>query len=104
MQIAAIAEGCAAIGLKISGAHTEMLDDDFSPAEASQKFNELITDSELFVLLLSNRVAIALEKNIAEFRSKSDFPIILEIPDINNENEDSGYIGKFISESIGLKV
>ena len=69
-----------------------------------EKFNELIEDKEVGLILITEKMAEELSTQIHEVRLQRLFPVIVEIPDKGGPREKEDAIGKLIKRAVGVEL
>ena len=72
--------------------------------EILSQISECISDEEIGILVLTEKVFDIVEEEVMELKLKRTRPLIVEIPDRFGSQRDENYILKSISESIGIKI
>jgi len=68
------------------------------------KFHECATDTEVGLILITEKLATELSTQITEIRQQKLFPIIVEIPDKRGPTEKEDRIGKIIKRAVGVEL
>lgn len=88
------------MGLRLSGIAGELIHD---RDEALRLLERKLKDPEIGVVVLSSGVLHMIEKEVMEFKLKEKKKMIVEVPAVGGQY-DSGYITRYIRESIGIKL
>jgi V/A-type H+-transporting ATPase subunit F len=96
MKIAAIGDEETLTALRLAGITMTYA--------AKEKFKDVCDDSEVGLILITEKWAMELSSQINEIRSRSLFPIIVEIPDKRGPLEKEDAIGRLIKRAVGVEL
>ena len=72
--------------------------------EAESAFAEVISDREIGIIIITERVADFIRSRITEFIFTVSFPLILEIPDRKGRQPGRPNIREMVNNAIGIKL
>ena len=96
MKIAAIGDKETLTALRLIGIANSYTTKD--------KFNEIIEDSDVGLILITEEMAESLAVQIDNVRMQKLFPIIVEIPDKKGTRGKEDAIGKLIKRAVGVEL
>ena len=70
----------------------------------TDKFHECTTDTEVALILITEKLAAELSSHINEIRQQKLFPIIVEIPDKGGPQEKEDKIVRIIKRAVGVEL
>jgi V/A-type H+-transporting ATPase subunit F len=88
------------IGMRLAGvegvvAHTK--------SEAAGALADALADSELGILLVTEKLARLISKQLTDIKMNRKLPLVVEIPDRHGTQRPPNSITKYVNESIGIK-
>lgn len=89
------------VGMRLAGVNGVVV---HSKEEASDKIKECISDNEIGVLILTEKIVDMLKDEVMRLKQKSRKPLIIEIPDRYGTNRGYDAISTYIKESVGIKI
>ena len=89
------------VGMRLAGITGEVVRD---RSEALKEFNKCISDKNIAILIVIEKIFNLLEDELMEIKLKSKFPLIVEIPTRDGLQRNDDFITKYINESIGINV
>jgi len=101
MKIAVIGDEDTAALFKFAGAGRIIVADE----DIEEKFDEIVEDSEVAIIIITERMADKIAKKIEKVKLQRELPIIVEIPDKKGKvegREDS--VEKLIKRAVGVEV
>ncbi len=89
------------VGMRLAGiegviAHSE--------EETASKIDEVISNKEIGIILITERLADKVSDKIQILKLKMTIPLIVEIPDRHGTSRGKDSITRYVKESIGLKM
>ena len=72
--------------------------------EAADAFDKALSDSEIGVVLITERVAELIRPKVDRYILSEDFPLIVEIPDWQGKLEGRPSIREMVNAAIGIKL
>jgi V/A-type H+-transporting ATPase subunit F len=89
------------VGMRLAGiegviAHSE--------EETVSKIDEVISNKEIGIILITERLADKVSDKIQILKLKMTIPLIVEIPDRHGTSRGKDSITRYVKESIGLKM
>ncbi len=100
MKIAAIGDPDTVALFKLAGVSRAVVADD-----VAAQFDELVADADIGVIIITERIADSIMKQITQIRLQRELPVIVEIPDKRGkmeEREDS--IDTLIRRAVGVEI
>jgi V/A-type H+-transporting ATPase subunit F len=88
------------IGLRLSGIAGELVQD---REAALEMLHRKLSDPEIGIVVLSSGILHMIEKEVMEIKLKEKKKMIVEVPAVGGKY-DSGYITRYIRDSIGIKL
>ena len=85
------------VGMRLAGITGEVVRD---RSEALKEFNKCISDKNIAILIVTEKIFNLLEDELMEIKLKSKFPLIVEIPTRDGLQRNDDFITKYINESI----
>ncbi len=101
MRIAVIGDEDTVALFKFAGIGKSVVDGE----DVEKKFDELVDDKGMAVILITERIADRFAKKITKIKLQRELPIIIEIPDKKGRiegREDS--VEKLIRRAVGVEV
>lgn len=89
------------VGMRLAGITGKVVR---NKTEAQKEFNRCISDKNIAILIVTEKIFSFLEDEIMEIKLKSKFPLIVEIPTREGLQRNDDFITKYINESIGINV
>lgn len=89
------------VGMRLAGIDGCVLHES---EEIQKKIEEVITDSDLGILLMTEKAAAAVKSYLDNLKINLHQPLIIEIPDRHGSRDIAGSINRMVQESIGLKL
>ncbi|MTI66099.1 MAG: ATP synthase subunit F [Firmicutes bacterium] len=68
------------------------------------EINKALNDSDIGIIIITEKILNKAEEEIMDLKLKKSNQIIVTIPDRHGFKYDSGFITKYISESVGIKI
>ena len=101
MKIAALSDKDTATGFKLAGVKKI-----YTPNDNLLKlFNEIKEESDIAILLITEKIAQDLGKYLKDFRIRNAVPIIVEIPDKTGHKKDHvDYVSNLIKKAVGIEI
>jgi V/A-type H+-transporting ATPase subunit F len=101
MKLAAFCDQDTATGLQLSGIKMT-----FIPKNNTiETWNEITQQKDIGILLITEKIAEELKKELKEFRILNSLPIIVEIPDKHGRKSDHvDYVSQLIKKAVGIEV
>ena len=105
MNIIALCDKDTAIGLRLAGIH-EILILDENQASAIQLWNKIEDEhTEIGLVIITEKIAEIIGKQLEQFRLRNLLPIIIEIPDKNGRKKDHvDYVSQLIKKAVGMEI
>lgn len=72
--------------------------------EAESAFREAISDQQVGIILITERVAETMRHAVDKYVFTSQFPLIVEIPDRQGKITGKPTIREMVNEAIGIKL
>jgi V/A-type H+-transporting ATPase subunit F len=72
--------------------------------EIKEALNHILTDKEIGVLLITERLAGMFPETIKELRTGRSLPLVVEIPDRHGSGRSKEFITDYVREAIGVKL
>ena len=89
------------VGMRLAGITGTVLHE---RAEVLQEFNKCLSDKNIGILLLTEKIFELISEEVMNVKLKNRFPLIVEIPDRHGLQRDPDFITKYINESIGISI
>jgi V/A-type H+-transporting ATPase subunit F len=89
------------VGMRLAGVNGVIV---HSKEEASDMIKKCISDNEIGVLILTEKIVDMLKDEVTRLKLKSRKPLIIEIPDRHGTNRGYDTISTYIKESVGIKI
>lgn len=89
------------IGMRLAGIPGEIVHDVDS---AQQSIETAIQNSNIAVVLVTEKIARLLGQKLDDIKLAHDKPIIIEIPDRHGTGRNKDSITRYIREAIGIKI
>ena len=89
------------IGMRLAGVSGVIV---HSKEEASDMIKQCISDNEIGVLILTEKIVDMLKDEVVKLKLKSKKPLIIEIPDRHGTSRGYDTISTYIKESVGVKI
>jgi V/A-type H+-transporting ATPase subunit F len=96
MKIAAIGDEESMAALKLIGIKSSYSD--------KEKFDELVADNDVGIILISEAIAAELSAKIMELRMNRLYPIIVEIPDKTGSQKRKDPVEELIKRAVGVEL
>lgn len=74
------------------------------PLEVKEALDRCLEDREIGILLITEKLAKVMEKEIKEIKLNYPLPLIVEIPDRHGTGRTPDSITHYVREAIGLKI
>ena len=101
MIIAGFCDKDTAIGLRLAGIHNLYIPN----GNAVQEFDKIKEQSDIGILLITEKIAKDISKYLKDFRLQNETPIIIEIPDKSGYLEDHiDFVSHLIKKAVGIDV
>jgi V/A-type H+-transporting ATPase subunit F len=101
MKYFIIGDEDAVLGFGMVGVRGEAVKD---PQEAKEAFGRAIADSDVGIIIITERIAGLIRSAIDKFLFTEAFPLIVEIPDRKGSVSKRMGIREIVSASIGVKI
>ena len=89
------------IGMRLSGIEGKVVHE---AEEFRKAFDEVLKNSEIAVLLITEKLAALDPGYIEEQKINNRLPLIVELPDRHGSNRSDDYILKYVKDAIGVKL
>lgn len=89
------------VGMRLAGIEGVIV---HSEEEILNKIDLAISDKEIGIILITERLADKVSDKIQKLKLKMTIPLIVEIPDRHGTSRGKDSITKYVKESIGLKM
>jgi V/A-type H+-transporting ATPase subunit F len=101
MKLAAICDKDTAVGLKLAG-----IKDTYITEDNSEKiWNEISEKDDIGIIFITEQIAEELQRELKEFRTRNNIPVILEIPDKSGRIKDHiDFVSQLIKKAVGVEV
>jgi len=101
MKIAAFCDRDTAIGLRFSGIQTLFIAD----KNLLDIWNEIIDQNDIGILLITEKIAEEIGRDLNDYRMRNNFPIVVEIPDKKGHIENHvDYVSYLIKKAVGVEI
>lgn len=74
------------------------------PAEVKEALDQCMKDREIGILLITEKLAQDMEKEIKDIKLNYPLPLIVEIPDRHGTGRTPDSITRYVRDAIGLKI
>ena len=75
-----------------------------NPWDAKEAFSRAISDKEVGIIIITERIAGLIRSTIDRFLFKEAFPLIVEIPDRSGAVSERMGIREIVTATIGIKI
>ena len=75
-----------------------------SPRDAKEAFSRAISDKEVGIIIITEKIAGLIRSTIDRFLFKEAFPLIVEIPDRTGTASERMSIRDIVTATIGIKI
>jgi V/A-type H+-transporting ATPase subunit F len=75
-----------------------------SRADSLRELKQALTDKDIGIILITERVAREIRSTIDELLSQRKFTLILQIPDLNGPLQERRSVEEFVISALGVKV
>lgn len=89
------------IGMRLAGVSGVIV---HSKEEASDMIKQCISDNDIGVLILTEKIVDMLKDEVVKLKLKIKKPLIIEIPDRHGTTRGYDTISTYIKESVGVKI
>ena len=72
--------------------------------EAMSAFNTMLKDSEICIIIITEKVADMIRSTVDKYLFTESFPLIVEIPDRHGRDPNRPGIKEMVNTSIGIKI
>lgn len=102
MRIAALCDDDTAVGLRLGGVHEVHVP---KKGNALELWNQISSHDEIGIIIITEKLAEELDKNLRDFRIRNNLPIIVEIPDKKGRRKDHvDFVSHLIKKAVGIEV
>lgn len=74
------------------------------PKEVKDAFDECLQDRDIGIILITEKLAKLVEKDISDIKLNYPLPLIVEIPDRHGTGRTPDSITRYVRDAIGLKI
>ena len=101
MKLAAICDKDTAVGLKLAG-----IKEMYIPEGNTEKiWNEISEKEDIGIIFITEKIADELKRDLKDFRTRNNIPIIIEIPDKSGRKKDHiDFVSQLIKKAVGVEV
>ncbi|HOT58073.1 MAG TPA: V-type ATP synthase subunit F [Spirochaetia bacterium] len=89
------------LGFGLSGVKGKIVQDS---EEASRIFHELLSNGEIGIIIITEKIAAMIRKEVDAFVFSEQFPLIVEIPDRNGHLPGKPGVRELAAKTIGIKL
>ena len=88
------------IGMRLAGIEGVVV---HTAKETTDALENALKDNELGIILITEKLAPIIDKELTEIKTRRKLPLVVEIPDRHGTGRPPNSITKYVNESIGLK-
>lgn len=91
------------LGFQFIGIKGKIID---THEEALQEFNRVINEEygEIGVLIITQKVSVMIDEKVMDWQVSGNYPLIVEVPDLDGHLEGKKSLIESIREAVGLHV
>ena len=101
MKYHVIGDEDTVLGFGMAGVNGDVVAD---ADQALASFNEALADSDIGIILMTERTADMMRQTVDKFMFTKNFPLIVEIPDRNGRIPGRADIRETVNRAIGIKL
>lgn len=101
MELFIIGDHDTVLGFSLAGIEGRIVKDS---REAYSALNEVVEAGEVGILLITERLAHELRKDIDQIMMTRRYPLVVEIPDVEGPFEEKVTISDLVKTAIGIKI
>lgn len=101
MKFFVIGDEDTVLGFRLAGIEGEVVQ---NPEEAGEALERAFLSEGLGVIIIPERVAATIRREVERFVYKTTFPLIIEIPDRLGPMEDRGSVRDLIRAAVGVRL
>ena len=101
MEIFIIGDHDTVLGFSLAGIEGRTVK---GPDEAYSALNEVVESEKIGILLITERLAHELRREIDQIMMTRRYPLVVEIPDVEGPFEDKVTISDLVKTAIGIKI
>ena len=101
MELFIIGDHDTVLGFSLAGIEGRIVK---GPDEAYSALNEVVEAGEVGILLITERLAHELRKDIDQIMMTRRYPLVVEIPDVEGPFEEKVTISDLVKTAIGIKI
>ncbi len=75
-----------------------------SPEEAQAAFQEALADSEVGIVIITERIAELIRQLVDDYVFTEEFPLIVEVPDRQGRIVGKASLREMVNRAIGIKL
>ena len=88
------------IGMRLAGIEGLVV---HTRQETLEALKDVLADGELGILLVTEKLALLIGRELKEIKTSRMLPLVVEIPDRHGTGRPPNSITKYVNESIGIK-
>ncbi len=101
MKYYVIGDEDAVLGFGMAGVRGQRVR---NASEAAQAFKDVLSDREVGIILITERIAELIRAQVDQYVFSEDFPLIVEIPDWQGKLGSRPPIREMVNSAIGIKL
>ncbi|MBN2049003.1 MAG: V-type ATP synthase subunit F [Spirochaetales bacterium] len=101
MKYFVIGDEDTTLGFSLAGVAGERVE---TSAEAENAFDRAVTEKEIGIILITERIAELIRPKVDRYLFTRDFPLIVEIPDRLGKMPGRPELREMVNQAIGMKL